>query len=102
MITLKTLLRNVLESFLNNIHLVKENVPIVKKKRLLLLLPYLGITSSETRAKLQQALKGVLNCCQVGIFLKVKQGFPILPVTKPHAKRPYTWCCLKISVWSLQ
>ena len=31
------------KKFLNNIHLVKENVPTVEKKRMLLVLPYLGI-----------------------------------------------------------
>ena len=52
---------------LNNVHLVKENIPTVKKKRLLLVLPYLGIISLQTRTKLQQALKGVLNCCKLEI-----------------------------------
>ena len=33
------------KKFLNNIHLVKENVPTVEQKRLLLVLPYLGIIS---------------------------------------------------------
>ena len=33
------------KKFLNNVHFVKKNVPIVDKKRLLLVLPYLGITS---------------------------------------------------------
>ena len=33
------------KKFLNNIHLIKENVPTVKKNRLLLALPYLGILS---------------------------------------------------------
>ena len=56
--------------FLINIHLVKENVPTVKKKRLLLVLPYLGIISLQTRTKLQQALKGVLNCCKLEIVFK--------------------------------
>ena len=49
------------KKFLNIIHLVKENVPTVEKKRLLLVLPYLGIISLQTRTKLQQALTGVLN-----------------------------------------
>ena len=40
------------EKFLNNIHLVKENVPTVEKKRLFLALPYLGIISLQTRTKL--------------------------------------------------
>ena len=34
------------KKFLNNAHLVKENVPTVEKKRLLLALPYLGIISA--------------------------------------------------------
>ena len=70
MVTLKTLLTNV-KKFLNNIHLVKENVPTVeKKKRLLLVLPYFGIISLQTRTKLQQALKAVLNCCKLEIVFK--------------------------------
>ena len=58
------------EKFLNNVHLVKENVPTVEKKRLLLVLPYLGIISLQTRTKLQQALKGGLNCCKLQIVFK--------------------------------
>ena len=58
------------KKFLNNVHLVKENVPTVEKKRLLLFLPYLGIISLQTRTKLQQALKGVLNCCKLEIVFK--------------------------------
>ena len=56
--------------FLNNVHLIKENVPTVEKKHLLLVFPYLGITSLQTRTKLQQALKGVLNCCKLEIVFK--------------------------------
>ena len=58
------------KKFLNNVHLVKENVPTVEKKHLLLVLPYLGIISLQTRTKLKQALKGVLNCCKVEIVFK--------------------------------
>ena len=47
------------KNFLNKIHLVKENVPTAEKKRLLLVLPYLGILSLQIRTKLQQALKSV-------------------------------------------
>ena len=56
--------------FLNNVHPVKENVPTVEKKRLLLVLPYLGIISLQNRTKLQRALKGVLNCCKLEIVFK--------------------------------
>ena len=58
------------KKFLNNVHLVKENVRTVEKKGLLLALPYLAIISLQTRTKLQQALKGVLNCCKLEIVFK--------------------------------
>ena len=60
MVALKTSLTNVLKSFLNNVHLVKENVPKVEKKRLLAVLPYLGLISLQTRTKLQEPLKGCM------------------------------------------
>ena len=66
----KSFIDKCFKKFLNNVHLVKENVPTVEKKRLLLVLPYLGIISLQTRTKLQQALKGVLNCCKLEIVFK--------------------------------
>ena len=73
------------KKFLNNVHLVKENVPTVEKKRLLLVLPYLGIISLQTRTNPQQALKGVLNCCKLEIVFKCQTR---------HTQRRYIWCCL--------
>ena len=58
------------KKFLDNIHLVKEKVPIVERKRLLLVLSYVGVTSFQTRTKLQQTIKGVLNCCKLEIGFK--------------------------------
>ena len=58
------------KKFLDDIHLVKEKVPTVEKKCLLLVLQYLGVISLETRTKLQQAIKGVLNCCKLEIAFK--------------------------------
>ena len=57
MVSLKTLLTNALKSFEIIIHLVKENIPTAEKKRLLVVLPYLGIISLQTRIKQQQLLK---------------------------------------------
>ena len=48
------------KKFSNNIY----KVPTVEKKRLLLVLPYFGITPLQTRTKLQQALNDVLKCCK--------------------------------------
>ena len=58
------------KKFLDIIHLVKEKVPIVERKRLLLVLPYLGVISLQTRNKLQQAIKCVLNWCKLEIVFK--------------------------------
>ena len=38
--------------------------------------------SLETRTKLQQAFKGVLNCCKLEFFLNVEPNFPILSTLK--------------------
>lgn len=39
--------------FLDNTHLANESVPTVEKNLLLLVLPYLGIRSLQTKTKLQ-------------------------------------------------
>ena len=44
------------KKFLNNVHLVKEKVPAVERKRLLLVLLDLRVISLQTRTKLQQAI----------------------------------------------
>ena len=67
------------KKFLDNMHLVKEKVPTVERKRLLLVLPYLGVISLQTRTKLQHLIKGVLNCCKLE---NVKPSFPILSDVK--------------------
>ena len=55
------------KKFLDNTHFVQKNVPTVEEKRLFLGLPYLEVLQLETRIKLQQAFKGVLNCCKLQI-----------------------------------
>ena len=56
------------KKFLNNAHLFNENIPTVEKKRLLLVLSYLGVISLQTITILQEALKDVLNCCKLEFF----------------------------------
>ena len=70
------------KKILNNVHFVKENVPAVEKKGLLLVLPYLGIISLKTTTKLQGIFKGVLNCCKIEIVFQCQTRFSILSVTK--------------------
>ena len=61
---------NYFRKFLDNIHLGKKKVPTVERKHLLLVLLYLGVISLQTRTKLPQAIKGVLNCCKLEIAFK--------------------------------
>ena len=58
------------KKFVENIHLVKEKVTTVERKRLLLFLSYLGVTFLQTKTELQQAIKDVLNCYKLEISFK--------------------------------
>ena len=56
--------------FLNRIYILKEKVPIVEKKPLQLVLPYLATISLQARTKLQKPIKGVLKCCKLQAIFK--------------------------------
>ena len=58
------------KKYLDEIRIYRKRNQSEKKKRLLLVLLYLGIIPLQTRTKLQQAFKNVLNCCKVEIALK--------------------------------
>ena len=53
------------KKFMDNIHVVKETTLTVEKKPLVLVLPYLGSISLQTRTKLKKSLKCILNCCKL-------------------------------------
>ena len=57
---------------MNNIHVVKEITRTVEKKPLVLVLPYLGSISLQTRTKFKKPLKNILNCCKLQIVFKNK------------------------------
>ena len=57
---------------MDNIHVVKETTLTVEKKPLVLVLPYLGSISLQTRTKLKKSMKNILNCCKLQIVLKNK------------------------------
>ena len=56
--------------FLNRIHILIEKVLTVKKKPLRLVFPYLGTISLKTRTKLQNSIKGVIDCCKLQVIFK--------------------------------
>ena len=56
--------------FFNRIHILKEKVPTVDKKPLRLILRYLGTISLQTRTKLQNSIKWVLNCYKLQVIFK--------------------------------
>ena len=57
---------------MENIHLVKKTTLTVEKKPLVLVLPYLGSISLETRTQLKKQSKIILNCCNLQIVFKNK------------------------------
>ena len=54
-----------------NIH-VLETTLTVEKEPLILVLPYLGLISLQTRTMLKKSLKNILNCCKLQIVFKNK------------------------------
>ena len=62
-VTLRSLSRNCFT--INN-----QFFTIVEKKTLILLLPYLGCISLQTRTKLRKSFQGILNCCKLQIVFK--------------------------------
>ena len=55
---------------MDNTHAVKQATVTVEKKPLVLVLPYLGSISLQTRTKLKKSLKN--NCCKLQIVFKNK------------------------------
>ena len=61
-----------LKKLLDNIHVVKETTLTVEEKPLVLVLPYLGSISLQTRTKLKKSLKNTLNCYKLQIVLRIR------------------------------
>ena len=57
---------------MDKIYVVKETTLTVEEKALVLVLPYLGSISLQTRTKVKKSLKNVLNCCELQIVFKNK------------------------------
>ena len=72
MATLKNSIDKCFKKFIDNIHVVKETTVTVEKKPLVLVLQYLGLISLQTRVKLKNSLKNILNCCKLQIVFKNK------------------------------
>ena len=60
------------KKFVDNILVVKETTLTVETKPLVLVLPYLGSISLQTRTKLKKSLQSILNCCKLQIVFKNK------------------------------
>ena len=59
----------------NRNHILKEKVPRVKKKPPTWIFPYLWTKLLQTRTKLQNEIKGVLNCCKLRVIFKLCNNF---------------------------
>ena len=59
-----------LKTFLNKLFKKIREISTVKKKTLILSLPYLGNIYLQTRTTLKKSFKGILNCCKLQIVFK--------------------------------
>ena len=57
---------------MNNIRVLKGTTLTAEKKTVVLVFPYLGSISLQTRTKLNKSVKNILNCCKLQIVLKNK------------------------------
>ena len=62
----------ILKINMDNIHVVKETTLPVEKKPLVVVLPYLGSISLQSRTKLKKSLKNILNFYKLQILFKNK------------------------------
>ena len=58
--------------FLNNIHVVKETDLTVEKNSLVLVLPYFGSISLQTRTKLNKSSRNIFHYCKLQIVFKIR------------------------------
>ena len=61
---------NCFKRFLDNLYIVRNKLTTVEKKPLILVLPFLGAISLQTRTKICKVLKGTLNCCKLQVVFK--------------------------------
>ena len=96
---------------MDNIHVVKETTLTIEKKSLVLVLPYLGPISLQTRTKLKKSLKNILNYCKLQIVFKNKTrlatnfisriGFPkiLLLVSFINFSIDFAMSPIMVNVW---
>ena len=75
-------INNCFKAFLDNKHRMQEKVINVPRKSLLLILPYLGPLSLQTRTELRKPLRDILNCCKLQIVFKSQNKLQTLFVLK--------------------
>ena len=61
---------NCIRTFLNKLHNPKKVVTTVEKKSLLIVLPYLGTISQQTKRSLYKVISKTLPCCKLNIVYK--------------------------------
>ena len=54
---------------MDNIHVVQKTTQTTEKKPVVLVLPYLGLTSLKTRTKFKKSFKKILSCCKLLIVI---------------------------------
>ena len=68
----KAFIDKYITNFLNKLFVFKK---IEEKKEVLIVLPYIGRLSFETRYQLQKCLESYILCCSLNVFINEKRDF---------------------------
>ena len=66
----QSFIENFFKTFLDKLFIKSPEISTAEKNILILSLPYLGNISLQTRTKLKESFKGILNCCKLQIVFK--------------------------------
>ena len=69
----KSFIDKCFKKFLDRLHIIKTTLATVEKMPLCLVLPYLGLISSQVRTKIRNAIKSTLICCRLQVIFKSKR-----------------------------
>ena len=84
---------------MDNIHVVKKTTLTVEKKPLVLVLPYFGSISLQTRTKLKKSLKNILNCCKLQIVFKNRISKDLILVLFINFSMDSAMSPIMVNVW---
>ena len=71
MVTVKVLLTSELKTFLNKVFIPKRIIQTAEKKQVTIVLPYVGIISTELKVRLHKTFRRLLPACNLRVMFKI-------------------------------